>query len=213
VKIYPAAVIIFSCGTHIILMHELLRVLADRKGQLCILVTAFMYVLVLIPFNQFHGEIAGVTLRPAAILPVVCGIFWGPAAAWGFGAGNLAGDLSGSWSPMSIVGCIINFLYPYVSYRLWHRLMQGREIRMDTYAFCCLWAVTLIVTFACMFLLALSGTLFFGRPFESKFYSYFGNSILWAMIGGPILFRLFYEPAARNRFVYGDQWDRRGCGK
>ena len=84
---------------------------------------------------------------------------------------------------------------------------------MDTYTFCCLWAVTLIATFACMFLLALSGTLFFGRPFESKFYSYFGNSILWAMIGGPILFRLFYEPAARNRFVYGDQWDLRGCGK
>ncbi|MDD1686319.1 QueT transporter family protein [Methanoregula sp.] len=189
-------------------MHELLRVLSDRKGQAWILVTALFYVLVLVPFNQYQWVIAGISVRPAAILPVVCGIFWGPAAAWGLCTGNIVGDLFGSWSPMSIVGCIANFLYPYISYRLWHRLMQGREIRMDTYALGCFWAVTFLVTFACMLLLAVCGTLFFGRPFESKFYSYFSNSIIWAMIGGPILFWLLYEPAVRNRFVYGDQWNR-----
>jgi len=190
-------------------MHELLRVLTDRKGQTWILATALFYLLLLIPFNQYHWEIMGITLRPAAILPVVCGILWGPAAAWGLAGGNIVGDLTGSWSLMSSVGCITNFLYPYISYRFWHRLMRGRKIRFDPYLLGCLWAVTFIVTAACMLFLALCGTIFFGRPFESKFISYFGNNIFWAMIGGPILFRLLYEPAVRNNFVYGDQWDGR----
>jgi energy-coupling factor transport system substrate-specific component len=187
-------------------MHEIFRVLTERKGQTWILITALFYVLLLVPFNQYEVVLAGISLRPAAILPVICGIFWGPAAAWGLCAGNVAGDLTGSWSLMSIAGGITNFLYPYISYRLWHRLMRDREIRMDPYLLACLWVVTFIVTTACMLFLAGCGTIFFDRPFESKFYSYFINSIFWAMIGGPILFRLLYEPAVRNKFVYGDQW-------
>ena len=187
-------------------MHELIRVLTERKGQAWILFVALFYVLLLVPFNQYVVVIAGITLRPAAILPVVFGIFWGPAAAWGLAAGNIVGDVYGSWSLMSIAGCITNFLYPYLSYRLWHRLMRGREIRMDPYTLGCLWAVTLAATTVCILFLAGCGTIFFGRPFESKFYSYFGNAILWAMLGGPILFRLLYEPVIRNRLVYGDQW-------
>lgn len=187
-------------------MHELLRVLTERKGQAWILLTAFFYILLLVPFNQYAVVIGGISVRPAAILPVVCGIFWGPAAAWGLAAGNIVGDFYGSWSLMSIAGCITNFLYPYLSYRLWHRLMRGREIRMDPFTLGCIWAVTLVVTTACLLFLAGCGTIFFDRPFESKFYSYFSNAILWAMIGGPVLFRLLYEPAVKNRLVYGDQW-------
>ncbi len=190
-------------------MHELAEVLTDRKGLTWIVVTALFYVLVLVPFNQYHWEIAGIALRPAAVLPVVCGILWGPAAAWGLGLGNVTGDLFGSWSLMSIFGFLINFLYPYLAYRLWHRLMKDHEIRRDPFCLGCFWAVTLVTTFFCMLLLAASGTIFFGRPFESKFISYFGNSIFWAMIAGPILFRLMFVPAFRNGLVYGREWDRR----
>lgn len=190
-------------------MHELAEVLTDRKGLIWIAVTAILYILVLIPFNQYHWEIAGIVLRPAAILPVVCGILWGPAAAWGLGIGNVAGDLFGSWSPMSVFGALINFLYPYFSYLLWHRLMKGHEIRMDPFGLGVFWAVTFVTTFTCMFLLAACGTIFFGRPFESKFVSYFGNNIFWAMLGGPVLFRLMFEPAFRNGFVYGREWNNR----
>lgn len=190
-------------------MHEVAEVLTERKGQTWILVTAFFYILVLVPFNQYQWVIAGITLRPAAILPVVCGILWGPAAAWGLGLGNVTGDLFGSWSLMSIFGFLINFIYPYLAYLLWHRLMKNHEIRMDFFCLGCFWAVTLVTTFFCMLLLAASGTIFFGRPFESKFISYFGNSIFWAMIAGPILFLLTLGPAFRNGLVYGREWDRR----
>jgi energy-coupling factor transport system substrate-specific component len=190
-------------------MQELARVWTERKGLTGIAVTAILYALFLIPFNQIHGEIAGISLRPAAALPVVCGILWGPAAAWGLGIGNVAGDLFGSWSPMSIFGFLINFLYPYLSYLLWHRLMKGHEIRMDRHSLACFLIVSFTVTLACMFLLAASGTVFFNRPFESKFISYFGNAIIWAMAVGPVLFRLTLEPAFRNGLMYGREWGRR----
>jgi energy-coupling factor transport system substrate-specific component len=164
-------------------------------------------MLVLIPFNQYNLVIAGIPIRPAAMLPVVCGILWGPAAAWGLAIGNVAGDFSGgSWSLMSIFGFLINFLYPYFSYILWHRLMKGSELRMDAYGLGCFFVVTLIATFTCMLLLAACGTIFFARPFESKFISYFSNSIAWAMLAGAVLFRLIAGPAYRNGFVYGRAW-------
>ena len=187
-------------------MHELAEVWTDRKGLAWIAVTAIIYALVLIPFNQFQWTVAGISLRPAAVLPVVFGILWGPAAAWGLGIGNVAGDIYGSWSLMSIFGFLINMLYPYLSYRLWHRLMKGHTIRPDRYGLACFWAVTFVVTLACMFLLALFGTVFFGRPFEGKFVSYFGNSIAWAMLLGPVLFWLTLTPAFHDGLVYGKEW-------
>jgi len=187
-------------------MHELAGVWTDRKGLTWIAVSALLYALVLIPFNQLHWDVAGIPVRPAAALPVVFGILWGPAAAWGFGIGNIAGDLSGSWSPMSIAGFFINFLYPYLSYLLWHRLVKGQKVRMDLFYFLCFLVVTFVTTLACMALLAACGTIFFSRPFNSKFISYFSNSIVWAMAAGPFLFWLGLEKAVRNGLVYGREW-------
>lgn len=187
-------------------MHELVRVWTERKGLAFIALSALLYALVLIPFNQVQWSIGGVSLRPAAALPVVFGILWGPAAAWGLGIGNIAGDLSGSWSPMSIFGFLINILYPYLSYLLWHRLMKGHEVRMGPYSIVCYWLVTLLITLACMALLAACGTVFFGRPFESKFISYSGNNLIWAMTAGAVIFWLVLEKAARRGLVYGREW-------
>jgi energy-coupling factor transport system substrate-specific component len=187
-------------------MHELAGVWNDRKGLKWIAVSALLYALILIPFNQLHWEVWGIPVRPAAMLPVVFGILWGPAAAWGLGIGNIAGDFFGSWSLMSIAGFFVNFLYPYLSYLLWHRLVKRQQVRMDRYSLVCFVVVSFVTTLACMALLAACGTIFFFRPFESKFISYFGNSIVWAMAAGPVLFALGLEKAVRNGLVYGREW-------
>jgi energy-coupling factor transport system substrate-specific component len=191
-------------------MHELLRVWTERKGLSLIAASALIYALVLIPFNQLQWSIAGIAIRPAAALPVVLGIIWGPAAAWGLGIGNIAGDLFGSWSPMSIFGFLINVLYPYLSYLLWHRMMKGHEIRMDPFSIGRYLAVTFVVTLVCTALLALAGAVFFGRPFGSRFISYFGNNIIWAMTLGTVIFWLVLKKAIGKGFVYGNEWVRRG---
>jgi len=78
-------------------VHELLAVWTHTKGVQLIAVNALVYALLLIPFNQLNRVMAGIPVRPAAAIPVVCGIQFGPAAAWGLGIGNIAGDLFGSW--------------------------------------------------------------------------------------------------------------------
>ena len=188
--------------------HELAEVWTRKQGLIWIAVTAILYALVLIPFNQIHWDVAGIPIRPAAALPVVFGILWGPAAAWGLGIGNIAGDLSGSWSLMSFIGFLINVLYPYLSYRLWHQLMKGHELRMNHYTLAMFLLVTFVTTLACLALLAACGTIFFNRPFESKFIGYFGNSIVWAMIAGPVIFSWIFTKAVGNGWVYGREWGR-----
>jgi energy-coupling factor transport system substrate-specific component len=195
-----------------ITVHELARVWTERKGLVLIAATAILYLLVLIPFNQLQWVVAGIAIRPAAALPVVFGILFGPAAAWGLGIGNVAGDLFGSWSLMSIPGFAINVLYPYLSYLLWHRMMRDHEIRTCLYSLGSFLLVTFVSTLACMALLALSGTVFFARPFASKFISYFGNNIIFAMTLGAVIYWLVLERAVRGGFVYGMRWDERKNG-
>ena len=187
-------------------MHELAQAWTEKKGQLFIAVSAVIYLLVLVLFNQVRWDIGGISLRPAAALPVVLGILWGPAAAWGLGIGNVAGDLSGSWSPMSIFGFLINFLYPYLSYLLWHRMMKGHAVRAGPYGLGCYWLVTAVTTLVCMALLAACGTIFFNRPFGSKFTSYAGNNLAWVMTAGAVIFWLLLDKAVRKGFVYGREW-------
>jgi energy-coupling factor transport system substrate-specific component len=190
-------------------MHELAEVWTDRKGLKWIAVTAIIYMLVLIPFNQAQWVIAGISIRPAAALPVFFGILFGPAAAWGLGIGNIIGDLFGSWSLLSIFGFLLNLLYPFISYLLWHRLMKGREVLMGPHALVMYWVAAFVATLLCMALLAASGTIFFGRPFETKFVSYFGNNILWTMTAGAVIFWLALMPAVRKGVVYGREWSMR----
>lgn len=191
-------------------MHELAAVWTDRNGRIWILATALFYILVLIPFNYFGADIMGIPLRPAAFLPVTLGILFGPAAAWGLGFGNIAGDFfGGSWSAMSFFGLLNNFLIPYLSYRLFHKLMRGQEIRGDYPNIVCVVAVSLIVVCTCLVLLAACGTVFFGRPFESKVISYLTNNLFWAMVVGPLFFRLVIDEAIRSHLVYGREWERR----
>jgi hypothetical protein len=42
-----------------------------------IAVNALIYDLLLVPFNQLHGVVAGIPVRPAAAIPLVCGILFG----------------------------------------------------------------------------------------------------------------------------------------
>lgn len=195
-------------------MHELAEAWTSRDGRIRIAATAVLYVLVLIPFNYLGIQVSGIPLRPAAFLPVPLGILCGPAAAWGLGIANIAGDFfGGSWSLMSIPGALVNFLLPYLSYRLFHALMRESAIRRDLPTTGWFLFVSLVATTGCMLLLAACGTIFFGRPFESKFISYTGNSLFWTLTVGTVFFWLLVDPAWRKRLVYGREWDRRdGAG-
>jgi energy-coupling factor transport system ATP-binding protein len=85
---------------------------------------AALYAALLIPFKAIV-LIPGLTeVRPAAALPVVLALLFGPAAAWGAAFGNLIGDFFGTLTPGSFFGLIGNFLFAYVPWRLWVTLSR-----------------------------------------------------------------------------------------
>lgn len=83
---------------------------------------AGIYMLFLLPTKSIP-LIPGVTeIRPASLLPVIFGLLFGPAGAWGSAFGNLGGDFFGTLSVGSVFGFVGNFMYAYIPYKLWSRL-------------------------------------------------------------------------------------------
>jgi energy-coupling factor transport system substrate-specific component len=117
-------------------MRELVTMWRDRRLVGLFLLVAAAYLAVLLPFKQLELLPGFSTIRPANALPVVFGLLFGPAAAWGSALGNVLGDLlGGTWSAGSYFGAVGNFFTAYVAYRLWGnlgRLSSGLEPDMST---------------------------------------------------------------------------------
>ncbi|THE65745.1 QueT transporter family protein [Salinadaptatus halalkaliphilus] len=86
-------------------------------------VVAAVYAALLIPFAGFV-VVPGITaVRPGNVIPVIFGIMFGPAAAWGSAIGNLINDIfAGTFGPGSLFGFIGNFFFGLLGYKLWGNL-------------------------------------------------------------------------------------------
>jgi len=100
-------------------MGEVFKMWKETKMVVLVALCAGLYAALLIPFKALV-LIPGITeIRPASALPVVFGMLFGPAGAWGAAIGNLIGDFFGSLGIGSIFGFIGNFMFAYVPYKVW----------------------------------------------------------------------------------------------
>lgn len=108
-------------------MRDVIMMWKHTKMVVLVALTAAAYVAILVPF-KIATVIPGFTeIRPAAAIPVVFGLIFGPAAAWGAAFGNLVGDMFGGMlGPGSIPGMLGNFLLAYVPYRMWRAFRGDR---------------------------------------------------------------------------------------
>ncbi len=107
-------------------MRDAIAMWRNTKMVVLVALSAALYAAILIPFKPIP-IIPGITeIRPAAAVPIVTGLLFGPAAAWGCGMGNLIGDFFGTVGPGSLFGLLGNFLLAYIPYRLWHLIYRGR---------------------------------------------------------------------------------------
>ena len=94
-----------------------------RNTRMIILVAvcAAIYGAALVAFKTAIPLIPGITeVRVANIFPMVFGLLFGPAGAWGTAIGNLLGDtFGGTLGPGSIAGFVGNFLLGYLPYAMW----------------------------------------------------------------------------------------------
>ena len=91
----------------------------NTKMVVLVALSAAIYAAILIPFKIITIVPGYTELRPGNAIPVVCGLLFGPAAAWGCAIGNLMADFFGTIGPGSFFGMIGNFLFAYLPYRVW----------------------------------------------------------------------------------------------
>lgn len=104
-------------------MRELFTMWRDTRMIMLVAVVAAVYAALLIPFAGLV-IVPGITnVRPGNVIPVVFGVMFGPAAAWGSAIGNLINDIfAGTFGPGSAFGFIGNFFFGLIGYKLWGNL-------------------------------------------------------------------------------------------
>jgi len=110
-------------------MKAAIRMWKNTRMVILVAVCAAIYGSALIAFKTAIPLIPGTTeVRVANIFPMVFGLLFGPAGAWGTAIGNLIGDIfGGTLGPSSLAGFIGNFLLGYLPYTLWTTLIPFTE--------------------------------------------------------------------------------------
>lgn len=182
-------------------MKELISVWGNTRQIVIIALTAAIYAGMLIPFKAIQ-IVPGLTeLRPANVIPVLFGILFGPAAAWGSAIGNLIADFFGTLSPGSAFGFVGNFFFSYTAYKLWHILVKDKVI-MDFRQGGIFILISIAASFVCAVIIS-SGVHILGlAPFKVLFTIIFINNSLMSSLLGIILMKVLYKRIERTGLLY-----------
>lgn len=178
-------------------MKEVFSMWGKTKMVVLVALCAGLYAALLIPFKGFV-LIPGVTeFRPASALPVVLGLLFGPAGAWGSAIGNLIGDFFGSLGIGSLFGFFGNFMFAYIPYKLWINLglapRHDLEPNVTTHRKAAAYVVSALTgSMGCALLIAWGLELLGMVPFAALgTIIMLNNSIPSVVLGMPILMVLY----------------------
>jgi energy-coupling factor transport system substrate-specific component len=184
-------------------MRELIRCWQHTRMIVLIGLSAALFVAVLLPF-KIATIVPGITeIRPAAALPIIFSVFFGPAAAWGAAFGNTIGDvLGGTISPGTIFGFFGNFLYAYIPYRM----MRAAGISINQPFNAQGWAIFLlsivIASGFCGAIIAMGVDFAKIIPFQFLMHTIFLNNVLVSAVLAPILVRTLQKRVWQMKFSY-----------
>ena len=109
-------------------MREVLTMWRHTQMVVLVALSAAIYAAVLIPFKGFPIVPGYIELRPANAFPIVFGLLFGPAGAWGAAIGNTIGDfVGGTLSVGSIGGFVGNFFLALLPYKMWSVFFRSDE--------------------------------------------------------------------------------------
>jgi energy-coupling factor transport system substrate-specific component len=184
-------------------MREVWRMWQYSTLVVLTVLTAGIFAAILIPFKGIP-LIPGVTeLRPANVIPVVFGLLFGPAGAWGSAFGNLIGDFFGTLGVGSFFGFWGNFLAAYLPYKMW----QGRplgQLRPHLLRFV---LAVLLGAMGCGLLVGFGVETFKLLPFSIIGVAVLVNNGLVSLILGPLLLRLLEPRVSRWDLYWAELMD------
>jgi energy-coupling factor transport system substrate-specific component len=174
-----------------------------RHTQMVVLValSAAIYAAVLIPFKGFPLVPGYIELRPANAFPIVFGLLFGPAGAWGAAIGNLIGDFFGTLSLGSLGGFVGNFFLALLPYKMWSvffRRDENQEENVDSAKkFGVYILLVLLASAVCAAIIAWWVDVLAFFPFAVFFALVFFNNAIMAGVLGPILLLALYPRVKR----------------
>jgi energy-coupling factor transport system substrate-specific component len=175
-----------------------------RHTQMVVLValSAAIYAAVLIPFKGFPIVPGYIELRPANAFPIVFGLLFGPAGAWGAAIGNTIGDfVGGTLTVGSIGGFVGNFFLALLPYKMWSvffRRDENMEENVDSgKKFGVFILLVLLASAVCAVIIAWWVDLLAFFPFAVFFALIFFNNAVMGGVLGPILLLALYPRVKR----------------
>lgn len=184
-------------------MREVWRMWNYSTMVVLTVLTAGTFAAILIPFKGIP-LIPGLTeLRPANVIPVVFGLLFGPAGAWGAAFGNLIGDFFGTLGVGSFFGFWGNFLAAYLTYKVWGEVPLA-ELGSHVPRFI---SAVVLGAWACALVIGFGVEIFKLLPFAVIAVAVFINNALIALILGPFLLRLLAPRVGRWDLGWTDQMD------
>jgi energy-coupling factor transport system substrate-specific component len=169
-----------------------------RHTQMVVLValSAAIYAAVLIPFKGFAIVPGFIEIRPANVFPVVFGLLFGPAGAWGSAIGNLIGDFFGTLTLGSVGGFVGNFFLGLLPYKMWSvffRRGENMEPNVDSgKKFGVYIAVVILASVVCAVIISWWIDLLGLVPFTAALALIVFNNAIMAGVLGPILLLALY---------------------
>jgi energy-coupling factor transport system substrate-specific component len=176
--------------------------------------TAAVYAAVLFPF-KIATIIPGLTeIRPGVAVPIVFGLFFGPAGAWGSAMGNLIGDIfGGTLTPGSPFGVVGNFFLGFLGYKLrekwgWLSAGEGMGIR-SLKGYLQFFLIVVVSSAACAMIIAwgLDAVKFFPFPVFATIVLI--NNIVMPAVIGPFLFWLLNPRLERWDLIWTDIMEKK----
>src|ERR687890_2480410 len=175
-----------------------------RHTQMVVLValSAAIYAAVLIPFKGFTIVAGYIELRPANAFPIVFGLLFGPAGAWGAAIGNTIGDfVGGTLSVGSIGGFVGNFFLALLPYKMWSvffRSDENMEENVDSgKKFGVFILLVILASAVCAVIISWWADLIGLAPFIVFFALIVFNNAIMGGVLGPILLLALYPRVKR----------------
>ena len=184
-------------------MREVWRMWNYSTMVVLTVLTAGAFAAILIPFKGIP-LIPGITeLRPANVIPVVFGLLFGPAGAWGAAFGNLIGDFFGTLGAGSFFGFWGNFLAAFLSYKMW----QDRPLNQMRRHWARFLLAVLLGGLGCALVVGLGLEAFKLLPFSVIVPVILLNNSLIVLLLGPVLLALLQPRVSRWDLYWGELMD------
>lgn len=190
-------------------MKEIIRMWKYNTMVALTVMCAGIYMLFLLPTKSIP-IIPGITeIRPASLLPVLFGLLFGPAGAWGSAIGNLGGDFFGTLSAGSIFGFIGNFIFACIPYKLWRYIkLRHGEDRLPTLnspgKLARFGLISFIASTACAVIIAWGLDLLKLADFTSLSIIITLNNSMITLLLGPIILPVVYPFVKKHKMLWTD---------